>query len=306
MLRYFPFTENFDLKIGTSPLPSADQLIECDEHYLNELSIRRKLLNDHPGYYFKAAPETEPYQWEVLEIVLDSLCKSYPENFSLIKNGTEWIWKNNLLSETYSFQFGNAKTLSLAPLDWVGQQVQEDLLILNDKLILVAGSLCFPSGWDLEGKMNKHFFEIHGPLPSLTAPMIETANKFIERIPVGKAFQRNNWGFRITGQLDLSARHTTNYLQQLTATSAAMNEENAGKRIFVRVEHQTLSRLPKSGFVLFTIHTYQNLLIEEMKDPLRGKKIYSFLSSVPEKLIEYKLMLPFIQTLLAYLKKRVS
>jgi dimethylamine monooxygenase subunit A len=286
MLRYFPFTENFDFKIGTSPLPDPDRLIECDEHYLDEVMIRRNLLQAAPDYYFKAAPGTETHQWEVLE------------------NGDEYTWKNNLLQETHVFHLGNADTLPLAPLDWVGRQVQEDLLILSDKMILVAGSLCFPSGWDLDGKLDKHFFGIHAPLPSLTNSMIETANKFIERIPIGKAFQRNNWGFRITDQLDLSARNTEDYLRQLAKVSSEMNEKNAGEKVVVRVEHQTLSRLPRSGFVLFTIHTYQNKLEEEIKDTLRRKTIHSFLASVPEKLLEYKLMTPFISTLLSYLKNK--
>ncbi|HEY5822942.1 MAG TPA: DUF3445 domain-containing protein [Cyclobacteriaceae bacterium] len=302
MLRYFPFTEKFDLKMGTSPLPGPDRLIECDEHYLTEVAIKRKLLEEDQRYYFRAAPETLPYQWEVIDIVLTSLITTYPENFKLIKTENQWSWENKLLNENYAFEFGNETTLPLPPLDWVGRQIQEDLLILNQQLILIAGSLCFPSGWDLDGKMNKNFFDIHGPLPSLTNVIIETANKFIERIPIGKAFQRNNWGFRITDQLDLSARHTANYQSLLSKISSEMNEDNAGEKIFVRVEHQTLSRLPKSGMVLFTIHTIQNKLSEEVKDKARAKTMYSFLSSVPEKLLEYKVMTPFVPALLNYLK----
>jgi len=305
MLPYFPFTENFDLKIGTTHLSDPDRLVECDEHYQNEISTKRKLLEAYPNYYFKATSESESYQWEVVEIVLNSLTKAWPDNFILTKNEDDWVWQNKVLNESYSFQFGNTLTLPLAPLDWVGRQVQEDLLILNDKMILIAGSLCFPSGWDLDGKFGKHFFEIHAPLPSLSNPMIETANKFIERIPVGKVFQRNNWGFRITDQLDLSARHTESYLQLLARASVEMNDDNAGEKIFVRVEHQTLSRLPKSGFILFTIHTYQNRLEEEIKDTARGKTIYSFLITVPEKLLEYKLMTSFISSLLTYLKRQL-
>jgi hypothetical protein len=306
MIRYFPFTEKFDLKIGTSPLPGTDRLIECDEQYLTEVTFKRKLLDEDQHYYFRANADTLSNQWEVVDVVLKNMITTGPENFKLIKNGNHWTWENKLLNEKYSFEFGKEATLPLAPLDWVGRQIQEDLLILNQQMTLVAGQLCFPSGWDLDAKMNKHFFDIHGPLPPLTNTMIETANKFIERIPPGKAFQRNNWGFRVTNQLDLSARHTGSYKRLLSQTSSEMNEENAGDKVFVRVEHQTLSRLPKSGFVLFTIHTIQNKLSNEVKDKARAKILHSFLSSVPEQLLEYKLMTPFTPALLGYLKNQIN
>jgi hypothetical protein len=36
--------------------------------------------------------------------------------------------------------------------------------------------------------------------------------------------------------------------------------DNAGERLHLRVERQTLSRLPRSNAVLFTIRTYMNRL----------------------------------------------
>jgi len=38
------------------------------------------------------------------------------------------------LGETTTFTPGDAATLPLAPLDWVGRQVQEDLLVLDGRL----------------------------------------------------------------------------------------------------------------------------------------------------------------------------
>lgn len=305
MLPYFPFTEKFDLKIGTSPLPGVESLIEVDQHYLKEVSVKRNLLKAHPDYYFQANAETSAYQWEVVEVILNSLIKTSPSSFILTKNQNNWTFENNLLNEKFSFRFGEDDSLPLAPLDWIGRQIQEDLLILNKDLILIAGQLCFPSGWDLNGKMNKNFFAIHGPLPSVSNSMIETANKFIERIPQGKTFQRNNWGFRISDQLDLSARHSADYRKQLQEISSEMNDENAGEKIFIRVEHQTLSRLPQSGFVLFTIHTYQNKLSDELKNSTKAKILHSFLNGVPQPLLDYKVMTPFVPTLLSYLQKKI-
>ena len=302
MLPYFPFGDAFDLKMGTSSLRDELNLIECDEYYQSEVLHKRQLLHEDHPYYFKAAPVARQAQWEVLDIVLHSLAKHYPTHFVLTKHDNQWHWRNNLLQEEQSFVFGDEATLPLQPLDWVGRQVQEDLLILDATAHLIGGQLCFPSGWSLEEKMNRHFLEIHAPLPALMNPMMQTAGKLMERIPVGKPIQRNNWGFRVTAQLDLSSRHSSWYRTRLQEVSSSLTNNTIGDEVFIRIEHQTLTKLPLSGCVLFTIHTYNNALAREVKDPARAKALLTFLQDVPPDLLEYKLMTPFIQPLLSYLK----
>lgn len=302
MLRHFPFHDKFDLRMGTSPLAEAEPIIECDEHYLVEVALKRKLLTDDHRYYFRAADGTEQAQWEVLALVLENLLRFYPDKFELRKRDDEWHWTNKRLGETHRFVFGDTESLPL-PLDWVGKQVQEDLIILNPSLHVVAGQLCFPSGWDLDEKFEKHFMAVHEPLPPVTNPMIEMANKFIDRLPVGKTFQRNNWGFRVSDELDLSSRHSAQYARLLQAAANIMTPETAGQMIFVRIEHQTLSRLPLSGHVLFTIRTYQSRLEEEVHDLTRARTLLSFLKGVPEELQAYKLIQQYMPQLLTYLEK---
>ena len=53
--------------------------------------------------------------------------------------------------------------------------------------------------------------------------------------------------------------------------------DNAGQRLHLRVERQTLLRLPKSNAVLFTIRTYMNPLstFEGRPDRVRSTMIFS-------------------------------
>jgi dimethylamine monooxygenase subunit A len=60
---------------------------------------------------------------------------------------------------------------------------------------------------------------------------------------------RLNWALRPTPRLDLTSRH-----------QAWLESTKHGARLddcWLRVERQTLSKLPVSGYTLFTIHTYQ-------------------------------------------------
>lgn len=301
MLRYFPFSEKYDLKMGTTSLASELDVVECDVHYEQEISVKRKQLDENHTYYYKANVDTLPAQWETLALVLTALSEKYPQVFSLTKNGEHWRWHNKRLNEKQEFIFGDEASLPLQPLDWVGRQVQEDLVLLDKSSLLVAGQLCFPSGWCLQDKMNRHFLEIHNPLPRLTDTMIQSAGKLIERIPPHRPLTRNNWGFRVCDWLDLSARQAQAYEKLLHESATSFTPDTIVDRVFLRVEHQTLSRLPGSGHLLFTIHTYQGKVREEMEDPQRAALLRSFLETVPAEMLEYKLMTPFIKMLRTYL-----
>jgi dimethylamine monooxygenase subunit A len=305
MLPYFPFTTSFD-KMGTSSLPSENLIVEIDEHYYEEIILKRKLLQNDHEYYFQASPVTKTAQWEVLEKILVSLSTSYPDKFTFERKDAQCSWDNKLLEERIDFVFGDNSSLLMEPLDWVGRQVQEDLLLLDTSSVLQAGQLCFPSGWDIQWKFQKNFMALHAPVPSVMGPTLRAADKLIERIPVNKPIARTNWGFRVSEQMDFSTRHRENYLKLLDKVSPEINSENAGEKIFVRSERQTLSRLPESDFVLFTIHTYNSKVKEETQNIDHARAMLSFVKSAPPELIEYKVMTPYVKSLIGYLERVVG
>jgi hypothetical protein len=145
--------------------------------------------------------------------------------------------------------------------------------------------------------------EVHAPLPAVTNPMIETANKFIAHLPVNKSFARNNWGFRHGDQLDLSSKYSAAYRAKLEADAPFFTMDDIAEKIFLRVEHQTLTRLANSGHVLFTIHTYHHSVKEVVRDPVRAHTLLTYLQGAPAELIEYKVMTPMYQQLISYLKE---
>jgi hypothetical protein len=306
MIKYFPFSPQFDLKMGTMPMKEDDTVVEIDSHYFRELELKRRLLAAEPTYYFVALEESRIAQWDVVEKVIEDLAKHDPENFSVSKEDTQWHFTNKRLNESYTFTFGDNNSLPFAPLDWIGRQVQEDLIILNEKGEVVAGQLCFPSGWAMHEKIGKQFIEVHAPLPPITNQMIQTANKFIERIPLNKSFARNNWGFRYGDQLDLSSKYSTAYREKLEADAPSFTMNDVAEKIFLRIEHQTLTRLPRSGFVLFTIHTYNHAVREVCADIKQAQTLLAFLKGTPADLIEYKVMTPFYPILIDYLEGVVS
>ncbi len=164
MLPYFPFGQQFNDKMGTASLSESDRLIEVDTQYESDVALKRQQLSELPGYYFQVLPGHETAQWDVLEAVLRDLARSHPDQFSLQTTGDCWHWQNHLLHEETTFTVGELTSLPLAPLDWVGRQVQEDLLLLaGPEATLVAGQLCFGNDWCLDEKIGLPFWQIHAP-----------------------------------------------------------------------------------------------------------------------------------------------
>ncbi|MDQ2752710.1 MAG: DUF3445 domain-containing protein [Bacteroidota bacterium] len=308
-LKYFPFGEQFDLRMGTSLITEKDRLIDVDnEHYIPEIRAKRKLLKDDHQYYYQSNKNTGLAQWDVVDKVLHDLVVIDPAQFILQKQNGNWHWTNNRLSEETTFVFGDADTLPLEPLDWIGRQVQEDFVILSNdaQASIIAGQLCFANGWSLDDKFNQPFVTIHAPAPNTIAPTIQTAQKLMEKIQISKPVWRCSWNCKVRGDLDLSSKHNARYNLQLKEMAPELTSQNIGQHLYLRIERQTISRLLRSGCVLFGIHLYQNKLDDENLTPQQAKNMNNVLTTTPGAMLNYKAITPFYDALTGYLQNIIS
>ncbi|GHO82127.1 heme-dependent oxidative N-demethylase family protein [Dictyobacter formicarum] len=307
MFPYFPFEyERFTMSMGVQALGSGS-LIEVDsDHYDAEIALKHRLLAEDTSYYFQALPQTEALQWEVLELLLPQLAARYPDWFTLKMEQGCWHWHNYLLNEYYEFQPGSLASLPLLPLHWLGRQIQEDLLLLAGSMEadfpLVAGLLCFPNSWCLEEKLGQSFMAIHGPVPLFAEQMGRSSQLLLQRLKADRPVWRLNWAFRSTARLDITPRAADEVRQSYATLSA----DTIGEQCLLRVERQTLTRLPKTGAILFTVHTYQTPVAKIAADPVAAQKMSRVLATTPAEMLAYKGISPFIDPLLAYLQKCYS
>ena len=303
MFPYFPFEhDQFTMSMGVQAL-GPGSLIEIDrDHYKEEIALKHQLLVEDTPYYCQALPQTEAVQWELLELLLPQLATHYPHWFTLTIEQDRWYWHNHLLDEHTEFHLGSLESLPLLPLHWLGRQIQEDLLLLDGNIEagfpLVAGLLCFPNSWCLEEKLGQSFLAIHDPVPLFAERMGRSSQLLLQRLKAGRPVWRLNWAVRSVSRLDITPR-AANEVQQSYATLTA---STIGEQCLLRVERQTLTRLPKTGAILFTIHTYQTPVAEIAADPMAAQKMSQVLISTPADILAYKGISPFIEPLLAYLQ----
>ncbi len=201
-------------------------------------------------------------------------------------------------SEQAQREVGQVLGLAGETLAEMGRTVAEDLLILraDGGQELIAGHLYFANGWCLDDKLGKPLLDVHAPVPGYAEKLGQPTRSLLERLKAGRPVGRLNWSVKPTNRLDLSSR----WSGWLRERCAEVTAENAGERCFLRVERQTLTALPESGCVLFTLHTYQQAL-----GTLHGEQralVRGVLETAPEKMLDYKGISSFLGSALRWLR----
>ncbi len=301
MFAYFPFdTPTFAMTMGVRPL-APSKVIEIDPAEVQgEVRLKRDLLATDPTTYRMLPPATLAMQWDTLDFVLPALAMGYPQWFRLHRSGDRWRWHNHLTHEVHHFLFGDADTLPQAPLEWLGRQVQEDLVLLAPEpqrgFPLVAGVVCFPNMWGLTEKFGQPLAHIHQPVPGFAEHIGHSTQLLFERMKPQRPVWRLNWSILPLDRLNLAPQffaENAQAAQRLTPTTI-------GERGMLRVERQTLTRLPATGAILFTIHTYQASLATVARDPVRRHQLAHYLSTVPMDILRYKGIDRFVKMLIDY------
>lgn len=279
----FPLgSDRFEHDFGIRALAPGQLILERTSAYPDQIRLKRKLLREDPANYLQFLPESHDAcrdAADFLKPLVDSLrCdESFPSDGELAAE----------------------ESPGYRPLLRLAKSIQEDLVILSGDPqtghAIVAGVVCFPSGWSIADKIGMSIDATHQPVPDYQAVLAAATNRLLSRLKVGRSVWRMNWGVRCCGQLDQSPKHERLLQDQL----ARITSENAGQQCFFRVERQTLSRLPVTQAILFTIHTRQCPL-QALTRPQR-QRLLRVLESCPQATLAYKGIAGMRDPLLQYL-----
>ncbi len=245
-------------QIGVKPLPLADW-IEVDGRLVADLAEKERVSAAHAGSVFVAEPGTEQAQAELLALLVEHLTTLFPQHYRRSGDEVEIVPAGKRVA---------LGVPSEAPLRVAASLVQEDLVLMRrgeDGWRLAAASLCFPSSWSLVEKFGRPLHEIHGPVPGFGAG---TRNaQLIERMfdNARPEMPMIRWNWSLYG--DDRPHHPE------TADPDA-RRFGAGERaanVFLRVERQTVRKLPVSGDILFAIRIHVDPLarLEQHPDAAR-------------------------------------
>ncbi len=189
----------------------------------------------------------------------------------------------------------------LHPLDRAGREVAEDLCLvrLQDGVpVLVGASLAMPNRWRLADKLGRPMAGVHTPVPGYASALRSSVDRFLTGLREGRVMTRSNWAITDDPRLYQPASDS-----RARRPGSLRTARQAADELHVRVEHQTLRRLPAPARdrVLFTIRTAHEPLAALADRPGIAGGLAATIAAMPEPDLDYKGVLPYRQPVLELL-----
>lgn len=232
-LPYTPWAEPRMRRLpGIQPLEMADWLVVDDAH-AGQMAERDRLIAGRPDAVHAMQDGARPAADDLLDTVLDVLAGR--ADFTVAPGAVT-------RPDGVRVPLDRA-----APLLTLGRLVQEDFCLMQAQdgaPVLTGAILCFPASWTLAEKMGRPLGPIHGPVPQYDAALEARVARLFAGLRPGRPLWRANAHFYDDPAL-FQPR-----------PEAAPRAKVKGPARYLRSERQVLLRLPRSGAVVFSIHTW--------------------------------------------------
>ena len=224
-----PFT------IGLSALDPA-RWIQPDEDLRPYLGEKRHLIETRLDDVFRAAEDSLWAQRECLSALAGHLETCHAKTCQ--RDG------NRMQVTSHTVDLADE---TLPPLLRAGLLIQDDLVIMMKREAgwsIAAAHLSFPSSWSLAEKFDRPMEAVHEHVPGFQAGTRNAVmiNRIFDNLLPGQPAERFNWSI--------------NWRQKLFHPETGRNDAAAPDEAVVRVERQTLTKLPETGAIVFTIRIY--------------------------------------------------
>ncbi len=226
--RHAPWADNADFTIGLAPIAAADWL-EGGEP--DPAARKDALLARRPGLVWGETDGSRPAQAEVLALVAAALG-------SRIDPG------------------------DAPPLYAAARRVADDLCLMERRegdWRLTALSLSAPTFFSADQVLGKSLADLHAAAPGFGERFLPRVRRIFDSLRPEVILQRRNWTV-VNSPEPFAPR-----AEPIRAAIPSIPPEAAGRDLYLRVERQTLRRLPQTGGALFTIRVWLDPL-EALKD----------------------------------------
>ncbi|KAJ3865061.1 hypothetical protein EV359DRAFT_72660 [Lentinula novae-zelandiae] len=272
---YRPFRWSYHQTMSLKKM-EPDYWLELESTYKERIAQRKALHAKHGKQIIDALPGSELACRELMEMAIQFLCVRYPKQFHF--DGRTLY---NRILDTKS------KVDEEDPLVVLNNNVPEDfLLTLPDPktglYTMVAGVCCSSIGWNVATKIGKPLKEIHNVVPDYKEKMEFSMDRYFSKMPTDKPIQRGSWGLEIGQPL---------WLQDGDPHFAVRTTQDPNLKIediYLRVDWQTLRRLPRSRSIVFNFKALFTPLSSFRNEPYIPHLVLKVLTEGKKNLMDYK------------------
>jgi dimethylamine monooxygenase subunit A len=231
-LPFAPWTDPRTARLpGVIPV-EGDDWLRVDDAFAGQMAERDRLIRDAPDKVHALLPGGRAAAEELYHAVLDRLHRTDGYTVS---------------PDAVTRPDGVTVPLDRdQPLPTLGRLVQEDLCLMQAAAaghVLTGAILCFPASWTLAQKIGRPLTGIHAPVQPYTDDIARRVQRMFNAVRAGQPLVRMNALVYDDPTLHQPRLETERRPKPLT-------------RIYMRSERQCLMRLPATGAVVFSIHTY--------------------------------------------------
>ncbi|KAG9248302.1 hypothetical protein BJ878DRAFT_53726 [Calycina marina] len=255
-----------------------DWWLEVESTYVQRVNERKELYRLHGKMVLDYLPGSELVCKELMEMCLQFYCARYPSYFSLSTDNS--TFHNRLLDSTTDIK-------SMHPLLVLLNNVPEDFAIVlrNEKdgmYYFRAGTVCSSLGWNVSTKIGLQLKDIHTTVADYKEKMSFSMDRYFTKMPTTMPIQRGSWSLEIDKPLFMPPGHPHEALR--SQQKPDLKKEDC----YLRVDWQTLRRLPLSAGVVFNFKALFTPVVEFRDEPYVPALVLKNLKEGKKNLMEYK------------------
>jgi dimethylamine monooxygenase subunit A len=275
-----------DFQLGLRPMRPESWLLMGAGHS-ESMRQKRERLDNHRQFYYRTLPDSLRAQRELRERVTAHLVADHPGSFQ--KSGS--VLKSLVTGQTLDLDDDSTE-----PLLQVSRLIEEDFMLLEEvggALRITAASNAYSSSGRLVASVGRDMAWAHEPVPQLTHELGGKIDRVLGSIHSATPCERFNW--QITPIATVFFPHNDPHAANAAAMREVVTElcrdpARAGELLWIRVERQTLSRLPDSNAVAFSLHTYSDPLSSVQSDLESVRAILALLNNYSNQRWKYSEM----------------
>ena len=270
-----------------------------ESDYAAHMREKCERLEAFPKQYYGSLPSSRPAQRELQDLVIAHLLKDYPRRFSQ----TGSVIRS--LDSGIEIDLDGQDT---EPLLRLSKLIEEDFMLIEQvdgHACITAASNVYSSSGRLVASVGRGVDWAHEPVPRLTSTLGRRIDQIIGSVHTATPCERFNW--QITPLSSIFFPRDNPHAENAAAMHGIFetlraNPERAGDLLWMRVERQTLSRLPVSRAVAFSLHTYSDPLSSLQSDPKSLRAILALLRGYSVERLKYSEMDIIREPLIAWLE----
>lgn len=299
--KYRPFRPVYAITMGIMK-SSLKEWIKMENTYLEVTDERQKIIADEPKETCVAADteNTTKAVYESYDTIINYLLTRFHIYFVADGDKVTNLLKNIHMPKHAEGSGKSNKEL----LEIIAINTEEDINLLEfdpeqDEYVLRAYTGVGANGFVNSEKFGKKLTDIHQPVPQYRERLQFSMNKFFKKAEPGKYMKRLTWGIQVGGKglFRPSGNHMSANQNTVQLKASELDFEND---VFLRVEQQILTKLPKSGFILFNMRTYFYPLADVKREGLGNELVKAF-ESWPATTAQYKSVPKWGQAVKEYL-----